>query len=141
MLDRLLVARYDTGAGHFRRHRDNGAPNVAFRQFALTLNLNTEDYRGGHLVFPEYNSHRYRPPTGSGIVFSASLLHEALPLTEGSRYVLLTFLHSHEAEAQRLARLASAAQTEASSGVAADRPGPNKAVPAARSSSAPRPTS
>ncbi len=104
-LDRLLVARYDAGAGHFRRHRDNGAPNVAFRQFALTLNLNTEDYEGGHLVFPEYNPHRYRPPTGGGIVFSASLLHEALPLTQGSRYVLLTFLHSREAEAQRLARL------------------------------------
>ena len=116
-LDRLLIARYDTGAGHFRRHRDNGAPNVAFRQFALTLNLNTEDYEGGHLVFPEYNPHRYRPPTGAGIVFSASLLHEAQPLTSGTRYVLLTFVHSREAERQRLA---SRAQAEASSGAAAE---------------------
>ena len=102
-IDRLLVARYDAEAGWFRRHRDNGGPNVAFRQFALTLNLNTEDYEGGHLVFPEYNSHRYRPPTGGGVIFSASVLHEAMPVTRGTRYVLLTFLHNEEAEAQRLA--------------------------------------
>jgi predicted 2-oxoglutarate/Fe(II)-dependent dioxygenase YbiX len=105
-LDRLLIARYDAEKGYFRRHRDNGAPNVAFRQFALTLNLNTEEYSGGHLVFPEHNPHRYRPPTGGGIVFSTSLLHEALPVTSGTRYVLLTFLHSDSAEAGRLARLA-----------------------------------
>jgi predicted 2-oxoglutarate/Fe(II)-dependent dioxygenase YbiX len=112
-IDRLLVARYDTEAGWFRRHRDNGGPNVAFRQFALTLNLNTEDYEGGHLVFPEYNAHRYRPPTGGGIIFSASVLHEALPVTSGARYVLLTFLHNREAEAQRLACLEPAGQTAA----------------------------
>jgi hypothetical protein len=110
--DRLLVARYDAGKGYFRRHRDDGAPGVAFRQFAVTLNLNTEEYDGGHLVFPEHNPHRYRPPTGGGIVFSTSLLHEALPVTSGRRYVLLTFLHSAEAEAKRLARLGSLTSAE-----------------------------
>lgn len=102
--DRILVARYDADGGYFRRHRDNAAPGVAFRQFALSVNLNTGAYTGGHLLFPEYNGHRYRPQTGEGIVFSASLLHEATAVTAGRRYVLLTFLHDRDAEDRRLAQ-------------------------------------
>jgi len=100
--DRLLIARYDETGGYFRRHRDNAAPGVAFRQFALSVNLNS-DYEGGHILFPEYNSHRYRPGAGAGVVFSCSLLHEAAPITKGRRYVLLTFLHNAEAQARWLA--------------------------------------
>ncbi len=92
--DRILIARYDDDGGYFRRHRDNAAPQVAFREFAVSLNLNTDQYEGGELLFPEYNDHRYSPPAGAAIVFSASLLHEASPVTRGSRYVLLTFLNS-----------------------------------------------
>lgn len=102
-IDRLLVSRYDAGAGWFRRHRDNTAANVAFREFALSLNLNAENYAGGHLWFPEYNDHRYKPPTGAGVIFSAAVLHEATAVTAGSRYVLLTFFHSDAAEARRCA--------------------------------------
>jgi hypothetical protein len=101
--DRLLLARYDDSGGYFRRHRDNAAPDVAFRQFALTLNLN-DDYEGGHLLFPEYNDRRYRPPAGSGVVFSCSLLHEATPVTRGRRYCALTFLHDAAAQARWLGK-------------------------------------
>ncbi len=101
-MDRLLIARYDHTGGYFRRHRDNVAAKVSFRQFAISINLNTEDYEGGHLVFPEFNAHRYRPETGGGLVFSASLLHEAMPVLSGCRYVLLTFLHNAEAERRRI---------------------------------------
>lgn len=101
-VDRILVARYDETGGYFKRHRDNIAAHVAYRQFAISINLNTEDYEGGHLTFPEYNDHIYRPETGAGIVFSSSLLHEAHAVTKGRRYVLLTFLHNAEAEARRL---------------------------------------
>jgi predicted 2-oxoglutarate/Fe(II)-dependent dioxygenase YbiX len=107
--DRILVSRYDVRAGWFRRHRDNTADNVAFRQFALSLNLNTEDYQGGHLLFPEYNDHRYSPPTGGGVIFSTAVLHEAAPVTFGHRYVLLTFLHDDAAEVRRQAYLARTA--------------------------------
>lgn len=100
--DRLLIARYDETGGYFRRHRDNAAPSVAFRQFALSVNLNS-DYEGGSVLFPEYNSHRYKPGAGAGVVFSCSLLHEASPVTKGRRYVLLTFLHNAEAQARWLA--------------------------------------
>jgi len=106
-IDRVLIARYDATGGYFRRHRDNIAPHVAYRQFALSVNLNTQAYDGGELVFPEYSGHRYNPPAGAGVVFSGSLLHEALPIRRGQRYVLLTFLHDAAAEAGRQAYLAS----------------------------------
>ena len=107
-IDRILLSRYDDSGGWFRRHRDNVADNVAFREFALSLNLNTGAYQGGDLMFPEYNDHRHAPPAGGGIVFSASVLHEAAPVTQGSRYVLLTFFHGEAAEARRLAHDAAA---------------------------------
>jgi predicted 2-oxoglutarate/Fe(II)-dependent dioxygenase YbiX len=107
--DRILVARYDDTGGYFRRHRDNGGENVAFREFALSVNLNVGEYDGGALCFPEYNDHWYRPGTGTGIIFSASLLHEAMPVTRGRRYVLLTFFHGEAAEARRVAYSARAA--------------------------------
>jgi predicted 2-oxoglutarate/Fe(II)-dependent dioxygenase YbiX len=100
-IDRMLISRYDDSGGWFRRHRDNAAENVAFREFAISVNLNAEEYEGGHLLFPEYNDHRYCPPTGGGLIFSAGILHEAAPVTSGSRYVLLTFFHSDAAEARR----------------------------------------
>lgn len=104
-MDRILIARYDDDGGCFLRHRDNAAPGVAYRQFAISINLNTGDYEGGHLVFPEYSSQQYKHGRGAAAVFSTTLLHEATPVFRGRRYVLLTFLHNAEAEARRLARL------------------------------------
>ncbi len=98
--DRILIARYDDTGGYFKRHRDNGAPHTAFREFAISLNLNTHEYEGGELLFPEFDDHRYNPPAGGAIVFSAALLHEAAPVTKGSRYVLLSFLGSAAAQAR-----------------------------------------
>lgn len=106
-LDRMLIARYDDEGGYFLRHRDNASAHLAWREFALSVNLNTGEYEGGALRFPEYNDHLYTPPAGSGCVFSASLLHEAMPVTRGRRYVLLTFLHGAKAEAKRLESLAA----------------------------------
>jgi len=108
-IDRILIARYESSGGWFRRHRDNAADNVAFRQFAISVNLNAEAYSGGHLHFPEYNDHHYQPPTGGGMIFSTSVLHEATPVTSGCRYVLLTFFHTDAAEASRQAYLARTA--------------------------------
>jgi len=88
------IVRYEAEeGGHFRPHRDNTSSAGRTRRFAVTLNLNTGDYDGGHLVFPEYGDVGYRPAAGEAVVFSCSLLHEARPVTRGSRYVLLAFLH------------------------------------------------
>jgi predicted 2-oxoglutarate/Fe(II)-dependent dioxygenase YbiX len=105
--DRILLARYDDTGGWFKRHRDDAAPHTSFREFAISLNLNTHEYEGGELKFPEYDDHRYSPPAGAAIVFSASLLHEAAPVTMGRRYVLLSFLGSAAAQARLDAWLAS----------------------------------
>lgn len=92
-----------TEGGHFSVHRDNLTPAGAHRRFAMSLNLNSEDYQGGTLRFPEYGPGHYKPATGEAVVFSCSLLHEAMPVTEGTRYVLLSFLYGPEDEKLRLA--------------------------------------
>jgi len=104
-VDRILIACYNERGGCFLRHRDNAAPGVAYRQFALSINLNTGDYEGGYIAFPEYSSHLYKHGRGAAAVFSTTLLHEATPVAKGRRYVLLTFLHNAEAEARRTAAL------------------------------------
>ena len=84
----------ETG-GYFRRHRDRGTPRREDRHFALSLNLNTGDYEGGQLRFPEFGQQLYQSPLGGSVVFSCSLLHEALPVTKGRRFALFTFFNGH----------------------------------------------
>lgn len=96
-IERYVVACYEAGAGHFRPHRDNTTKGTAHRKFAVTLNLNAGDYDGGDLRFPEFGERTYRAPTGGAIVFSCSLLHEATPVTRGTRYAFLPFLYDEEA--------------------------------------------
>lgn len=101
--DRPNVVCYDAERGdHFGRHRDNQTPATADRQFALTINLNSEEYEGGELSFPEYGQARYKPPTGGAILFSCSLLHEALPVIRGQRFALLSFLRDAGTTANRM---------------------------------------
>ncbi len=73
----------------FGVHRDN-LRQTRQRRFAMSLNLN-DDFEGGALRFPEYGPHVYSPEAGSALVFSCALLHEALPVTRGQRWVLTTF--------------------------------------------------
>ncbi len=91
--DTFKIGCYDGETrGHFRVHRDNDTPSGMYRRFAISLNLNTGDYDGGFLRFPEHGPHLYRPAAGEAVIFSCSLLHEATPVTRGTRYVLLGFL-------------------------------------------------
>ena len=57
----------------------------------------------GALRFPEYGNSGYRPPAGAAIVFSCNLLHEVTEVTQGRRFVVVTFFYG-EAEAAELAR-------------------------------------
>jgi predicted 2-oxoglutarate/Fe(II)-dependent dioxygenase YbiX len=103
-IERYLVACYDgREAGFFRRHRDNTTKGTAHRRFACTINLNTGDYEGGELSFPEFGEQRFVAPRGGAVVFSCSLLHEALPVTSGRRYAFLPFLYDDAAAAIRQA--------------------------------------
>lgn len=103
-MERHLVACYDAEeGGHFRPHRDNTTLGTAHRRFAVSLFLNSGEYDGGQLHFPEYGPALFHAPTGSAVVFSCSLQHEAMPVTRGRRYMYLPFLYD-EAAAQVLLR-------------------------------------
>jgi hypothetical protein len=82
--------------GDLHGHRDNSQPNVAHRRFACSINLNSEQYEGGGIRFPEFGDQEYRPETGAAVVFSSSLLHEPMHVTSGKRYVLLAFLYGEQ---------------------------------------------
>jgi hypothetical protein len=97
-IERYIVSCYEgEQGGFFRAHRDNTTKGTAHRMFACTINLNEEDYEGGDLRFPEFGRKAYRAPTGGVVVFSCSLLHEALPVTKGRRYAFLPFLYNEAA--------------------------------------------
>jgi peroxiredoxin len=103
-MERYVIACYDAQiGGYFRPHRDNTTSGTAHRRFAVTINLNAEDYEGGDLRFPEYGSRLFRAPTGGAVVFSCGILHEATPVTSGRRFAFLPFLYD-EAAAEIRAR-------------------------------------
>ncbi len=93
-VEEFKIVRYDADpGGYFRPHRDNTTVGTAHRRFAMTLNLNAEDYEGGELRFPEFNNATYKPATGEAAIFSCDLLHEATDVIDGQRYVLLSFMY------------------------------------------------
>ncbi len=98
---RCQIGCYDSAeGGRFARHRDNRTRHSAHRQFAISVNLNTGDYEGGQLAFPEFGRQLYEPEMGGAVVFSCSVLHEALPVVSGRRFGLFSFFF--DAEAARL---------------------------------------
>lgn len=104
-VERYLIACYSAEeGGHFGSHRDNLTKMTSHRQFAVTVNLNAEEYEGGGLRFPEYDRRVYWPPTGGALVFSCTVLHEATPVTKGRRYCLLPFLEGAAAAIARQRR-------------------------------------
>lgn len=115
--ERYVVARYDAAdGGFFRRHRDNTTKGTAHRQFACSINLNADEFEGGDLKFPEFGEKTYRPPSGGAVIFSCALLHEATPVTKGTRYAFLPFFYNDAAEKIREANmgfLGAASRTEA----------------------------
>ena len=97
-IERHIVACYDAqSGGWFRPHRDNGGKATAHRRFAVTLNLNTGEYEGGELRFPEFGRRAYSVEAGGAIVFGCGMLHEATPVTRGRRYAYLPFLYDEQA--------------------------------------------
>jgi len=131
-IERYLVARYDAAdLGGFRPHRDNDTSGTAHRRFAVSINLN-DGFEGGGLRFPEFGADHYRPPPGSALAFSCSLLHEAMPVTAGERYVFLTFLYG-EADVETMKRNRSSVVDGGLGAVASPQSGPPSGGGGARS--------
>jgi len=120
-IERWIVACYDAeGGGFFRPHRDNTTSGTMHRNFACTINLNVDEYEGGELCFPEYGPRSYRAPTGGAVVFSCSLLHEALPVTRGKRYAFLPFLYDEQGARIRAENSSAILSPDEGRGVAAE---------------------
>ncbi|MEG4233749.1 redoxin domain-containing protein [Microcoleus sp. Pol11C3] len=102
--ERYLIGCYDAeSGGYFLPHRDNTSKATLHRRFAMTLNLNVGEYTGGFLRFPEYAPHAYKGDSGTAIIFSCSLLHEATAVISGQRFALLSFFYGNEDAALRQA--------------------------------------
>jgi predicted 2-oxoglutarate/Fe(II)-dependent dioxygenase YbiX/peroxiredoxin len=86
--------------GFFNQHRDNFEPGLAYRRYAMTLNLN-DDFQGGELQFPEYGGGLYKPSAGTAVIFPCSLMHRANKVTAGQRYMLVSFFYGEEEAQQR----------------------------------------
>jgi predicted 2-oxoglutarate/Fe(II)-dependent dioxygenase YbiX/peroxiredoxin len=109
-MERYLVACYDADDNaHFRPHRDNTTGGTAHRRFAASVNLNA-DFDGGEVWFPEFGLRSYKPPPGSAVVFSCSMLHAVTPVTRGRRYAFLPFLYDGAAAKIREANLGKVEQ-------------------------------
>ena len=89
---------------------NNTTLGTAHRRFAVTINLNSRDYDGGEIWFPEFGPRMYKAPSGAAIVFSCSLLHEVPPVTRGRRYAFLPFLYDASAAEVRERRFPTADQ-------------------------------
>ncbi len=92
----LHIARYvgDRG-GYTMGHRDNVSAATAYRRFALSMSLN-EEFEGGEIVFKEFSPKGYRPPAGTAMIFSSSLLHEVQETTKGTRYNLISHFFNED---------------------------------------------
>jgi peroxiredoxin len=128
-IERYIVACYDSGVGgYFKPHRDNTTKGTAHRKFAVTINLNFGDYEGGGLNFPEYGPQVYQAPRGGAVVFSCSILHQAMPVTSGRRYAFLPFLYDEASailrreNSQYLDRKPKPDEEAAGAGAGAGRP-------------------
>ncbi len=92
----LHIARYVGDRGGYQMgHRDNTSAATAYRRFALSMSLN-EDFEGGEIVFKEFSPRGYRPPAGTAMVFSSSLLHEVQETTKGIRYNLISHFFNED---------------------------------------------
>jgi len=93
MFEPYVIGCYDAAdAGFFRAHRDNFNENLQHRRYAFSINLNTDEYEGGNLRFPEYGHDLYRGPSGCAVLFSCSVMHEVLPVTKGRRFIFQGFI-------------------------------------------------
>ena len=112
-IERHIVGCYAAeDGGHFLPHTDNGPGLTAHRRFAVSINL-TDDFEGGEVVFPEYNTAGYKAAAGWAIVFPCAILHSVRRVTRGARYAYLPFVYDDAGAAIRDANLAAfEAQTQ-----------------------------
>lgn len=94
----IVLCYTDDRQDFFGLHRDTHRQENP-RRFACSTNLN-DDFEGGELYFPEYGPYGYKPPAGGSAIFACGLLHEARPVTKGTRFVVTSFFCAAEQPGQ-----------------------------------------
>jgi predicted 2-oxoglutarate/Fe(II)-dependent dioxygenase YbiX len=80
--------RYCPG-NYYTAHSDTGL-HRSDRYFTVICYLN-DDFEGGQTSFPQLN-HRITPRCGKAVIFPATYLHCAEPVTSGEKYILVSWL-------------------------------------------------
>lgn len=79
-IERYIVACYDAeSGGYFRPHRDNTTKGTAHRRFAVTINLNSEDYLGCPAGARKADLPRLKPTLARRIAYAARRLRRRMP--------------------------------------------------------------
>ena len=86
--DGTQLVRYTPGGG-YETHQDAGA-DFEDRYFTVICYLN-DNFSGGQTQFP-YLAHAAVPETGKAIVFPSKYFHRAEPVSDGEKYVLVTWV-------------------------------------------------
>jgi hypothetical protein len=73
------------------KHHDQSTPDT---MWGAIIYLN-DNYSGGEIDYPDLNF-MVKPKKGSMIVHSATFLHHVLPVIEGTRYMITTFIFGDE---------------------------------------------
>ena len=72
-------------------HLDDGYPDEKYKiVYGVVIYLN-DDFSGGFLNYPELKL-SIKPKPGSLMIHESQILHEVLPVTNGSRYSLTSFI-------------------------------------------------
>ena len=101
-VETFRIGCYDSAdGGYFAPHRDDTSEQTGYRRYAMSLSLNAGDFEGGFLRMPEFGPQLYAPPAGAAAVFSCSLLHTVMPVTQGRRFAVFGFFYGEEGEKQR----------------------------------------
>lgn len=82
------IIRYTRG-GRYDVHADSG-PDLEDRMFSIICYLN-DDFVGGSTRFPTI-SYEVIPRTGNVVLFPSEYLHQAEPVLEGTKYVLVSWV-------------------------------------------------
>jgi PKHD-type hydroxylase len=93
MCEGMQFTKYSAPDGHYNSHVDmiHGGP---VRKLSLTLQLSPEsDYSGGDLILQlDHKSTVMNKKQGHVAVFPSYVLHKVNPVTEGTRYSLVTWI-------------------------------------------------
>jgi PKHD-type hydroxylase len=87
------LTRYQVG-DYIDWHPDCGEAGAATRKLAVSIQLSdSAEYVGGDLEFSGGGTDAHVRDQGSIIIFPAFLMHRVTPVTQGTRWSLVTWLH------------------------------------------------